>query len=81
MKRTITYINLFGSLLIFCFATNIFDSIFMFLFFGIVPGRVDPISAQEMLAFYFSVSMILVTVILRKRLNNLPRITNLVSAS
>ena len=71
MKRGITYTSLFGSAIIFCLATNFIETLFMFLLFGFIPGKSEPFSAQEMLAFYVCVLGFLVIVSMQKRLSEL----------
>lgn len=68
MKAAITYACLLGSLVIFCLAVNIFETLVMFLLFGVVPGQTTPLAAQDMLAFYFSICGIILVVSLQKRL-------------
>ena len=52
MRNIITYLSLSGSALIFCLVTDLFDTMLMFLLFGVVPGRAEPVSAELMLVSY-----------------------------
>lgn len=52
MKNTLTIINLFGSFIIFALVTDLFDHAFMFLLFGFIPGREEPLTANQMLIIY-----------------------------
>lgn len=56
MKQTIIYSSLVGWFILFCLATNLFESIAMFLLFGIVPWSSTALSAQSMLLFYFVIA-------------------------
>ncbi len=75
MKRSITYASLFGSVIIFCLATNFIETLFMFLLFGFIPGRSEPFSAQEMLAFYTSVLALIAITSLHKRLTDFTQLS------
>lgn len=52
MRNIITYLSLSGSLAIFGMVTDLPDTVLMFLLFGIVPGRTEPVSAELMLLSY-----------------------------
>lgn len=52
MSNIITYLSLSGSLMIFGMVTDLPDTMLMFLLFGIVPGRTEPVSAELMLVSY-----------------------------
>lgn len=52
MRRAITMINLIGSFIVFGLTIGLFDTLVMFLLFGLIPGRDVALSATQMLTFY-----------------------------
>lgn len=76
MRRSIIYTCLIGSLAIFCLTSGLIEAIVMFLLFGIVPGRVQALSAQEMMAFYLSIVGLMVIRPVHKHLDSLSQISH-----
>ena len=70
MRRIVIYGCLVGQLVIFCLATNLFESVTMFLLFGIVPWSNGSLSAQSMLTFYYAAGTVAVAITLRKQLKD-----------
>lgn len=74
MKQKITYACLIGSFIIICLASNIVETLVMFLLFGYLPGQTSPFSPQEMLAFYSTICALLFIRPLHKRINTLTNV-------
>lgn len=73
MRRFIIIASLAGSFLIFALTIDLFDAIFMFVFFGVLPFKATPIPATEMLAIYSLAGVAVVAYALRNRLSALVR--------
>ena len=71
MRRAIIYTCLIGWLVIFCLTINFFESLAMFLLFGIVPWSHASLSARDMLAFYYLTTSLVVFIVIRKQFKNL----------
>lgn len=71
MRRAIIYSSLVGQLVIFCLASNIFESITMFLLFGVVPWQTSPLSPQIMLSFYYLAASSILVFCFRKQIAEL----------
>jgi hypothetical protein len=52
MRQVVVWLSLTGSALVFALTIDLFDVMVMFLLFGILPGRIEPLSADQMLAIY-----------------------------
>jgi hypothetical protein len=52
MRQAVICMSLIGSFIVFALTIDLLNSIFMFLLFGILPGREEPLSANHMLAIY-----------------------------
>jgi hypothetical protein len=65
MRRLVIIASLVGSLTVFALSIDLFDALFMFIFFGVIPGRVEPLPAFEMLMVYSIAGLIVVTFALR----------------
>ncbi|MES2876334.1 MAG: hypothetical protein V4678_02565 [Patescibacteria group bacterium] len=52
MRQLFIVFSLIGSFIVFSLTINLFDTMFMFLLFGILPGRAEPLSANHMLTIY-----------------------------
>lgn len=71
MRRAIIYSCLLGQLVIFCLVTNMFESITMFMLFGVVPWQTSPLSPQSMLLFYCFAASTVITLSARKQFTQL----------
>lgn len=65
MRQTAIATSLLGSFVLFALTINLFDTLVMFLLFGILPGQDTPVSANQMLAIYAGATVIVVTYALR----------------
>lgn len=68
MRRAIVYSCLIGQLVIFCLASNVFESITLFLLFGVLPWQSAPLSPQAMMVFYSAVISAILTACFRKQI-------------
>ena len=71
MRRAVIYSCLIGWLVIFFLSINFFESLTMFLLFGVLPWSQASLSAQSMLAFYYSASSLAFVITFRKQFKNL----------
>ena len=85
MRRSLITTSLVGSLTIFVLTIDLFDAIFMFVFFGIVPFNTEPIPAIQMLLVYVAAGAFVLAYALRTRIkstfDSVRRKTTQVSAS
>lgn len=58
MRQLLTFLNLFGSFIVLALTIDLFDTMFMFLLFGVLPNRSEPLSANQMLMIYGAASVI-----------------------
>lgn len=58
MRQAIVAVSLLGSLTIFALSVHLFDTLVMFLLFGILPGQERQLSANQMLTIYFAATAI-----------------------
>ncbi len=58
MRQLLTYLNIFGSFIVLALTIDLFDTMFMFLLFGVLPNRSEPLSANQMLMIYGAASVI-----------------------
>lgn len=65
MRQTVIVISLLGSLMLFAMTINLFDTLVMFLLFGILPGQDTPVSANQMLTIYSGATVVVVAYALR----------------
>ena len=83
MRQIVIGLCLLGSLLIFALTVDLFDTIVLFLLFGILPGRTAPLSPDHMLSIYAVVSVFVIGFSLRDSVaptlsslrSNLPRVS------
>lgn len=61
MRQAIITFNLIGSFVIYALSIDLFDNLIMFLLFGIVPGKNEQLSANQMLLLY-TIAAVAVTV-------------------
>lgn len=73
MRQVIVSLSLIGSFMVLALTIDLFDSLVMFLLFGILPGRVDPLSANQMLGIYATASVLVGGYALRPAVGNLFR--------
>lgn len=73
MRRMLIISSLTGSLIIFALTIDFFDAVFMFVFFGVVPFKAQPIPAIEMLLIYSLAGIAVLTYALRGSVQNLLR--------
>ena len=52
MRRQIIIANLTGSFAVFSLASGLFDHVLMFILFGLLPGRSEPLPASTMLVLW-----------------------------
>ena len=52
MRQVVVWSSLIGSAFVLALTVELFDNMVMFLLFGILPGRVEPLSADQMLLIY-----------------------------
>lgn len=57
MRRLLIKASLAGSLIVFALSIDLFDAIFMFVFFGVVPLKAEPIPAVQMLLVYMAAGL------------------------
>lgn len=70
MRRAIIYSCLIGQLVIFCLASKLFESITLFVLFGVVPWQSTPLSPQVMLSIYSLIIATLIVVSFRKQITH-----------
>lgn len=68
MRRTVIQGCLIGWLVIFGISINLFETVILFLLFGIVPWETAPLSAQFMLTFYTLVAGVVVGISTNRQL-------------
>lgn len=71
MRRMLIIASLAGSLIVFALSVNLFDTLFMFIFFGVVPFKSEPIPADEMLLVYIVAGAFVLAYALRGSKNSL----------
>lgn len=71
MRRVIIGSCLIGQLIIFCLTANLFESLTMFLLFGVVPWQQTALSPQIMLGFYYVAASAVITLGFRRHFNQL----------
>ena len=71
MRQTLIIASLVGSTVIFALVIDLFDTLFMFLLFGILPGQGQRLSANEMLTIYGGAAAAVLIYGLRARLSAL----------
>ena len=71
MRQLIIASSLIGSFLIFSMVVNLFDTLVMFLLFGILPGRSEPVSANNMLAIYTAATFVVAGYAFRSNLTSI----------
>ncbi len=74
MRQGVIIASLIGSFLVFALTIDLFDTLFMFVLFGIIPGRVEPLSANQMLLIYAVASLGTIAYALRGRITLLVRL-------
>lgn len=67
MRQLTVAVSLTGSFIIYALVVNLFDALFMFLLFGVLPGRTEQLSANHMLTIYCGATLLIVTYALRGR--------------
>jgi hypothetical protein len=72
MRQATIVLSLAGSFMLYALTVNLFDTIFMFVLFGILPSRTEPLSADQMLAINGTATMI-VLAFMSRGLFSLPR--------
>lgn len=70
MKRLIIVSSLVGWLVIFCITSGVFESLAMFLLFGILPWSNITLSAQYMLTFSCFAALTVLVLTFRKQLDS-----------
>ena len=73
MRQAIIWLNLTGSFIVFALTIQLFDVVVMFLLFGIIPGRIEPLSADQMLAIYGAAAAVVCLYSLRSTLQYVVR--------
>ena len=68
MRQAITVISLLGSFMVFALTIDLFDSLFMFVLFGVVPGRAEPIAANQMLSIYAASTIVVLLFSVRQQI-------------
>jgi hypothetical protein len=74
MRRLLIAGSLAGSFVVFALSIDLFDALFMFVFFGVTPLRAEPIPALEMLMVYSVAGFVVITYALRGSIMSLLRI-------
>lgn len=73
MRRLLIIASLAGSITIFALSIDLFDSLFMFVLFGVVPFKAQPIPATEMMLIYSLAGLAVLTYAFRGSLQSLLR--------
>jgi hypothetical protein len=71
MRKLIISTCLAGSFFIFAAVINLYDALFMFLLFGILPGRDEQLSANQMLVLYGAAGILLTARLLPSQIERL----------
>ena len=71
MRQLIIASSLIGSFLIFSMVVNLLVTLVMFLLFGILPGRPEPVSANNMLAIYTAATIVVAGYAFRSNISSL----------
>lgn len=71
MRNSLIKVSLAGSLIVFALTIDLFDAIFMFVFFGIVPLKAEPIPAVQMLLVYTAAGLFVLTYAFRANIKPL----------
>ena len=71
MRQFVIYGSLFGSLTILMLTINLFDTLLMFIFFGIVPNSTQQLSANQMLTVHGSIALLLAAYAFRRKITSL----------
>lgn len=71
MRQFVIYASLCGSLTILMLTVNLFDTLLMFIFFGIVPNSDQQLSANQMLTVHGGIAGLLTAFVLRKKIASL----------
>ena len=74
MRTSIIIASLIGSFLVFSASTDLFNSLFMLVLFGVVPGSNVPLPADQMLTIYALCASVIVAYCLRGGAHNLIRL-------
>jgi hypothetical protein len=67
MRQLTIVLSLIGSFVVYALVVNLFDALFMFLLFGVLPGRSEQLSANQMLTIYGGATALIVAYALRGR--------------
>ncbi|GEM_PF-1560627 len=70
MRRSLIATSLAGSFIIFSLTIDLFDAIFMFVFFGVIPFTTEPIPAMQMLLVYMAAGLFVLSYALRFRIKS-----------
>ena len=68
MRQLIIALNLLGSFILLALTIDLFDTLFMFALFGILPGQAEPLSANQMLTIYAAASIFVFIYALRAQI-------------
>jgi hypothetical protein len=71
VRKLIISTCLVGSFVIFAAVINLYDAMFMFLLFGILPGRDEQLSANQMLVLYSTAGILLTTRLLPSQIERI----------
>lgn len=73
MRQLVTITSLLGWFIIFASVTDLFEALLMFLLFGVLPGRHNQLSANQMLGIYVLATAFIAAYALRGRVAPLVR--------
>ncbi|MDQ5932017.1 MAG: hypothetical protein QG649_102 [Patescibacteria group bacterium] len=61
MNKVVTILSIFGSFIIYALTVDLFEQLFMFVLFGFIPGRAEPLTANQMLFIYGFATIVVTT--------------------
>lgn len=75
MRQAIIWLNVIGMFIMFALTIDLFDALVMFLLFGILPGREEPLSANQMLSIYAAATLFVCGYAMRSTVQSLLRLS------
>lgn len=71
MRQILICLNLTGCFVVYALSIDLFENAVLFLLFGILPGREQPVPATEMLAVYAGAALLVLGYAMKTTLKSL----------
>lgn len=73
MRQAVIYVSLCGSLILYMLTINLFESMLLFVLFGLMPGSEQQLSAAQMLTIHGVIGSALASYVARRHIRNAAR--------